>query len=238
MLFETSNFRPGTQTSLDEYVERMQEGQDTIYYLFSPSRQLAESSPYFDSFKKQNKEVIFVHDPADEMVLLMMNEFKGKKVVSVEAYLKDQGLHSEDDNKGKVLYLIFIVLEVTKDSNKRDLMDFIKESLGSVKVFEIHPMSSTSGGHPFVITAINHSAMRHVLRINNPKQMEHLINIKPVLHVNFSHPVVKGLPKLKRKNEKLAKEVIDQVSCHIVLFYSLRYHYLILYHFRCMTTRW
>ncbi|CAD5220835.1 unnamed protein product [Bursaphelenchus xylophilus] len=199
LLFDTSNFKPGTTTSLEEYVERMQKDQDAIYYLYSPSRQLAENSPYYESFKQQNKEVLFLHDAADEMVLLMMNEFKGKKIVSVEAYLKEQGLQSEHEKT-----------EMTRDSDKKQLLDYIRDSLGSVKVFEIHPMQSPSS-HPFVITAINHSAMRHVLRINNPKQSEHLINVKPVLHVNFSHPVIKGLPKLKRKNEKLAKDVIEQV---------------------------
>ncbi|CAD5215068.1 unnamed protein product [Bursaphelenchus okinawaensis] len=199
LLFDTSNFKQGTQTSLEEYVERMQKDQDAIYYLFSPSRQLAEGSPYYESFKKQNKEVLFLHDAADEMVLLMMNDFKGKKIVSVEAYLKEQGLQTESEKT-----------EMTRDTGKKELMDYIKDSLGSIKVFEVHPMQSPSS-HPFVITAINHSAMRHVLRINNPKQMGHLMEVKPVLHVNFAHPVIKGLPKLKRKNEKLAKEVVEQV---------------------------
>lgn len=70
---------------------------------------------------------------------------------------------------------------------------------------------SSPNGHPFVITAVNHSAMRHILRVNSPKEMEHLVNVKPVLHVNFSHPIVKGLPKLRRQNPGLAKEIIEQV---------------------------
>lgn len=81
MLFESSNFKQGVLTSLDEYVERMQTDQDTIYYLFSPSRQLAESSPYYEIFKKQNKEVILVSDPADELV--------GVSPLKVAFYLPD-----------------------------------------------------------------------------------------------------------------------------------------------------
>lgn len=63
MLFETSDHKHGVFSSLDEYVDRMQEDQDTIYYLFAPSRALAEGSPYFEIFKKQNKEVVLVCDP-------------------------------------------------------------------------------------------------------------------------------------------------------------------------------
>ncbi|KAI6204841.1 hypothetical protein M3Y94_00723700 [Aphelenchoides besseyi] len=198
--YESSDFKSGTFTSLEEYVERMQEGQDTIYYLFAPSRQLAAHSPYFEAFKKQNKEALFVYDAADELVLLVMNEFKGKKLMSVEAYVKQEGLLSETETS-----------EIVRDSSKKELLDWIATSLGSVKVSEIKPTNNPTSDYPFVLTALNHSAMRHVLRVSQPKEMEHLVNIKPVLHVNFGHPVVKGLSKLRRSNEKLAKEIIDQV---------------------------
>ncbi|KAI6209959.1 Heat shock protein 75 kDa, mitochondrial [Aphelenchoides besseyi] len=198
--YESSDFKSGTFTSLEEYVERMQEGQDNIYYLFAPSRQLAAHSPYFEAFKKQNKEVLFVFDAADELVLLVMNEFKGKKLMSVEAYVKQEGLLSETETS-----------EIVRDSSKKELLDWIAISLGSVKVSEIKPANNPTSDYPFVLTALNHSAMRHVLRVSQPKEMEHLVNIKPVLHVNFGHPIVKGLSKLRRSNEKLAKEIIDQV---------------------------
>lgn len=68
---------------------------------FAFSRQLAESSPYFEDFKRQNKEVLFLHDAADELVMLMMNQIKGKNVVSVEEYLKREGLHSDSDKSGE-----------------------------------------------------------------------------------------------------------------------------------------
>jgi HSP90 family molecular chaperone len=63
-------------------------------------RQLAESSPYFEIFKKQNKEVVLVFDPADELTLLVMNEFQGKKIVSVEAFIKEQGIQTEKEQDG------------------------------------------------------------------------------------------------------------------------------------------
>jgi HSP90 family molecular chaperone len=62
----------------------MQTDQDSIYYLFSPSRHIAEKSPYFELFQKENKEILLLSDPADELCLLVMNEFAGKKIVSVE----------------------------------------------------------------------------------------------------------------------------------------------------------
>ncbi|KAI6230613.1 Heat shock protein 75 kDa, mitochondrial [Aphelenchoides fujianensis] len=195
--FESSDLKSGTHTSFEEYVSRMQEEQDKIFYLFAPSRQLAVSSPYFEAFKKQNREAIFVYDAADELVLLMTPEFQGKKLMSVEAFVKQEGLLGEKEQS-----------EITRDTTKKELLDWISGSLGSVRVSEIKPMYS-QGEHPFVISAQDHSAMRHVLRVSTPKEMEHLVNIRPILHVNFGHPIVKGLSKLKRSNEKLAKEVYD-----------------------------
>lgn len=60
LLFESSNSRPKTYTTLKEYIERMQTDQKSIYYLFAPSRQLAESSPYYELFKSKNLEALFI----------------------------------------------------------------------------------------------------------------------------------------------------------------------------------
>jgi HSP90 family molecular chaperone len=101
-------------------------------------------------------------------------------------------------------------LEIVRDVEKKKLLDWVKDELGSLKVSEIRPIFEQSE-HPFIITAQNHSAMRHILRVSQPKESEHLASIKPILHVNFNHPVTKGLIKLHRKDEKLAKEIVEQV---------------------------
>lgn len=52
---------------------------------------------------------------------------------------------------------------------------------------------------------------RFILRVSQPKASEHLASIKPILHVNFSNSVVKGLMKLHKKDPELAKSIIEQV---------------------------
>lgn len=128
-----------------------------------------------------------------------MNEFKGKKIQSVEAFIKEQGIQTEKEQS-----------EIVRDVEKKDLLDWVKDNLGMLKVSEIKPMFEQSE-HPFIITAQNHSAMRHILRVSQPKEGEHLASIKPVLHVNFSHPVCKGLIKLHKKDPELSKAIIEQV---------------------------
>ena len=72
-------------TSLAEYVGRMKEGQDAIYYMTAATRSAAERSPHLEAFRAKGFEVLFFTDPVDELWLRMSREFSGKKLVSVAA---------------------------------------------------------------------------------------------------------------------------------------------------------
>jgi len=54
--------------SLPQYIDMMKEGQKNIYYLFSPNKEAAESSPYMDAFKPRGIPVLFSHHHVDEMI--------------------------------------------------------------------------------------------------------------------------------------------------------------------------
>ncbi|EFO92674.1 hypothetical protein CRE_16358 [Caenorhabditis remanei] len=70
LLFESSSKKANELTSLGDYVKRMQEGQNQIYYMYANKRQLAESSPYYEGIQSQNRDVLFWYDPADEVDFL------------------------------------------------------------------------------------------------------------------------------------------------------------------------
>ena len=79
---------PSTQgelTSLADYVGRMKEGQDAIYYMTAATQSAAERSPHLEAFRDKGFEVLFFTDPVDELWLRMSREFQGKKLVSVAA---------------------------------------------------------------------------------------------------------------------------------------------------------
>ena len=67
--FESSKIGAGEIISLDEYTSRMPPEHKKIYYLTAPSRQLAETSPYFEIFKKTNTEVLFCYSDIDDFVM-------------------------------------------------------------------------------------------------------------------------------------------------------------------------
>jgi len=70
------------QTSLAAYIERMPEGQESIYYIAGPDADFLRSSPHIEGLKAKGYEVLFFTDPVDEWVASSLPEFEGKKLVS------------------------------------------------------------------------------------------------------------------------------------------------------------
>jgi molecular chaperone HtpG len=82
LIFQSSN-DPEKLTTLKEYVERMKEGQNEIYYLTGESRSQVENSPHLEAFKDKGYEVLYLVDPVDELLTQSLNEYGGKKLKSV-----------------------------------------------------------------------------------------------------------------------------------------------------------
>jgi TNF receptor-associated protein 1 len=82
--FESSASEPGEMISLDAYIERMREGQDSIYYINGPSRAAVEHGPYVEMFRKREVEILYTLEPIDDFVLNHLGEYNGKKLVSAD----------------------------------------------------------------------------------------------------------------------------------------------------------
>jgi molecular chaperone HtpG len=69
--------------TLKQYVERMKDGQDTVYYMTGESRQAMESSPHMEAFRAKGVEVLLLTDPVDEVWVDAVGEYEGKRLRSV-----------------------------------------------------------------------------------------------------------------------------------------------------------
>jgi molecular chaperone HtpG len=81
LLFQSSA-DPEKLTTLKDYVERMKEGQDEIYYLTGESRGVVENSPHLEAFKERGYEVLYLTEPVDELLVQSLWDYEGKRLKS------------------------------------------------------------------------------------------------------------------------------------------------------------
>ena len=87
----TASAEAEQDASLSDYVARMKEGQEKIYYLLAPSRATAARSPYLEAFRKKGIEVLLLTDGVDDWVVSSLQEFDGKRLQSVAQSAQDFG---------------------------------------------------------------------------------------------------------------------------------------------------
>ncbi len=80
LLFESDKTEAGKYTTLAEYVEKLPEGQDAIYYLAGETVGQLRHSPYLEAFRAKGYDVLFSTDPVDEFAIPALREYKGKKL--------------------------------------------------------------------------------------------------------------------------------------------------------------
>lgn len=111
------------QTSLADYVERMKEKQESIYFVAATSRAEAENSPFVERLLKKNYEVLFLVEPVDEYCIQALPEFEGKKFQNIAK----EGLSLDTSEKAKE----------RKEATEKEfqpLIDWLKENALKDKV--------------------------------------------------------------------------------------------------------
>jgi molecular chaperone HtpG len=107
------------QTTLADYIERMKEGQEHIYFLTGETRQAVEHSPHLEAFQDKGFEVLILTDPIDEMWVDSVPEFKGKKFQSIakgQVDLDDEeNPEQQEEFKGLLEWLKSTLEEHVKD---------------------------------------------------------------------------------------------------------------------------
>ncbi|MEV7794368.1 molecular chaperone HtpG [Streptomyces sp. NPDC087512] len=89
----------GEPVTLQQYVERMKDGQDAVYYMTGESREAMEASPHMEAFRAKGVEVLLLTDPVDEVWTDAVGEYEGKRLRSVAKGEIDLG-GDEDEKAG------------------------------------------------------------------------------------------------------------------------------------------
>jgi molecular chaperone HtpG len=167
--------------SLEDYVSRMPEGQDKIYYITADSFSAAKNSPHLEVFRKKGIEVLLLSDRVDEWLVSHLTEFDGKPLVSVAKGDLDLGKLGADEEGKKD--------EKTEEEYKA-FLDKIKEVLAD-DVSEVRSSQRLTDSPSCLVLGEQEMAM-HMQQLL--KQAGHDIpDSKPVLEINMDHPLVKRL---------------------------------------------
>jgi molecular chaperone HtpG len=166
------------RVSLEDYVSRMQEGQDVIWYVTAENRKSAENSPHLEIFRKKGVEVLLMSDRIDEWVMGYFNEFDGKKLRSIAK--GDVDLGSEEDKKQEE--------EDKKDSDKDPILARLSEAL-TENVKEVRASQRLTDSASCLVLSEQELAM-HMRRMLEQAGQE-LPDSKPVLEVNLDHQLLK-----------------------------------------------
>ena len=167
--------------SLADYVSRMKEGQDKIYYITADSFGAARSSPHLEIFRKKDVEVLLMHDRIDEWVIAHLTEFEGKKLQSVAKGDLDLG-KLEDEAEKK---------EQEKEAGEfKELTDKIGKVLGE-KVKEVRVTHRLTDSPACLVAdpSAMSTNLERLLKAAGHKVPE----TKPTLEVNPHHPLVQAL---------------------------------------------
>jgi molecular chaperone HtpG len=98
--FASTRSGPGTQdVSLADYVSRMKDGQDKIYYLLAPTLAAAGTSPHLEAFRGKGIEVLLLGDPVDNWLVTTLRDFDGKQLQSVTQGAPDFGSLADETEK-------------------------------------------------------------------------------------------------------------------------------------------
>ncbi|MFJ4656068.1 molecular chaperone HtpG [Nocardia sp. NPDC088792] len=170
------------QTTLAQYVERMPESQQAIYYLTGESRQQIENSPHMEAFRAKGLEVLVLTDPVDEMWVGSVPEFDGKPIQSIAKGEID--LESEDEKKASE------ALREQQEKDFSELLTWMQQALdASVKEVRLTARLTTSPacivGDVFDFTPM----LERMYRASG----QELPDSKRILELNPAHPLVTGL---------------------------------------------
>lgn len=196
----THNDSDAQTVSFADYVSRMKEGQDKIYYVTADTYAAAKNSPHLEIFRKKGVEVLLLTDRVDEWMLSFLQDFDGKELVSVAKGDLDLG-KLEDEAEKKQHEETEVQYKELVEKMKTALADKAKEVRVTFRLTD----------SPACLVADENELSGNLLRMlkaagqNAPES-------KPILEINPDHPLVQRLKYEEGKFDDWANILFDQAA--------------------------
>jgi molecular chaperone HtpG len=172
---------PAQATTLAEYVGRMKEGQDKIYYITADGYAAARNSPHLEVFLKLGVEVLLMYDRVDEWVVSGLHEFEGKRLQSVASGDLDLKALGEEPEKPA---------QPEQEGAYKDLLARIQGVLGE-RASAVRLTHRLTDSPACLVSDANGMSM-HLERLLKSAGQD-VPSSKPILEINPDHPIVERL---------------------------------------------
>ena len=184
--------------SLQDYVDRMKEKQDAIYYVTADSHASAEGSPHLEIFQKHDIEVLLMSDPIDEWVVMHLGDFDDKPLKSIAKGNLALDWLDDDDKSDE------------KDTLKVDsLVDRLKEAL-TERAADVRTTSRLTDS-PACLVVNEYSLSRNMSRILKVSGQS-AADAPPILEINPEHPLIQHLADKDDNLNDWAHVLFDQAT--------------------------
>ncbi|MBI1889197.1 MAG: molecular chaperone HtpG [Burkholderiales bacterium] len=177
----TQNDSDVQNVSFDEYISRMKEGQDKIYFITGESYAAAKNSPHLEIFRKKGVEVLLLTDRVDEWMLSFLNEYEGKELISVAKGGLDLGKLEDETEKKQ---------HEETESQYKDLVEKMKTTLTD-KAKDVRVTFRLTDS-PACLVADEHELSGNLVRMLKAAG-QNAPDTKPILEINPNHPLVQRL---------------------------------------------
>jgi len=196
----THNDTTEQNVSLADYIGRMKEGQEKIYFVTAETFNAAKNSPHLEIFRKKGIEVLLLSDRVDEWVVGHLTEFDGKHLQSVAKGGLDLGKLEDEAEKQEA--------EKAADAYK-ELIDKVKAALGD-KVKDVRVTHRLTDS-PSCLVSDDYDPSGNLARMLKAAGQQ-VPNTKPILEINPQHPAVMRLKYEEARFDDWAALLFEQAT--------------------------
>ncbi len=177
--------------TLKEYVDKIKEGQDKIYYACGESKDKIDLMPQIEQFKEKEYDVLYLTEYVDEFTVQALMEYDGKKFANISS--ENLNLENEEDNK-----------KIEKENNdNKEMLELMKKTLND----DVHDVKFTNRlkKHPVCLTTEGPISIE-MEKVMAAMPTEQKIKASSILEINESHPIAKKIKELYKKDKNKLEE--------------------------------